>query len=49
MGGADVANVRAFVGLDVHERQTHAGVLDPVTGEVRVERMVGRRRSRLSC
>jgi transposase len=41
MGGADVANVRAFVGLDVHDRQTHAGVLDAVSGEVRVQRIDG--------
>jgi transposase len=28
-----------LVGLDVHSRQTHAVVLDPVTGEVRVSRL----------
>jgi transposase len=28
-----------LVGLDVHARQTHAAVLDPVTGEVRVSRL----------
>ena len=26
----------ALVGLDVHARQTHAAVVDPDTGEVRV-------------
>ena len=29
-----------LVGLDVHARQTHAAVLDPGTGEVRVSRLV---------
>jgi transposase len=28
-----------LVGLDVHARQTHAAVLDPVTGEVRVSKL----------
>jgi transposase len=28
------------VGLDVHARQTHAATLDPVTGEVRVSKLV---------
>jgi hypothetical protein len=41
MGGADAVNVRTFVGLDVHDRQTHAGVLDAVSGEVRVQRVDG--------
>jgi transposase len=28
-----------LVGLDVHARQTHAAVVDPATGEVRVSRL----------
>src|SRR5205809_520090 len=28
-----------LVGLDVHARQTHAAIVDPVTGEVRVSRL----------
>jgi hypothetical protein len=28
-----------LVGLDVHARQTHAAIVDPVTGEVRVNRL----------
>lgn len=31
----------ALVGLDVHQRQTVAAVLDPVSGELRVERLRG--------
>jgi len=31
----------ALVGLDVHKAQTVAAVLDPVTGELRVERLRG--------
>jgi hypothetical protein len=27
------------VGLDVHARQTHAAIVDPVTGEVRVSKL----------
>lgn len=34
-------DVRAFVGLDVHDRQTHAGVLVPETGEVWSRRVEG--------
>jgi transposase len=30
---------RTLVGLDVHARQTHAALLDPVTGELRVSRL----------
>jgi transposase len=29
----------SLVGLDVHARQTHAAIVDPVTGEVRVSRL----------
>jgi transposase len=29
-----------LVGLDVHARQTHAAVLDPVTGELRVRKLI---------
>ncbi len=28
-----------LVGLDVHARQTHAAILDPVSGEVRVSKL----------
>lgn len=31
----------ALVGLDVHQAQTVAAVLDPVSGELRVERLRG--------
>jgi len=41
MGGADVGEVRTFVGLDVHDRQTRVGVLDPATGEVATQRIDG--------
>jgi transposase len=30
---------RTLVGLDVHARQTHAAVVDPASGEIRVSRM----------
>jgi transposase len=30
---------RTLVGLDVHARQTHAAIVDPVTGELRVSRL----------
>lgn len=30
---------RTLVGLDVHARQTHAAVVDPTSGEIRVSRM----------
>ena len=29
----------SLVGLDVHARQTHAAVLDPGTGELRVSKL----------
>jgi len=32
---------RTLVGLDVHARQTHAAVVDPVSGEVRVRKLLG--------
>lgn len=32
---------RTLVGLDVHARQTHAAVVDPVSGEVHVRRLRG--------
>jgi hypothetical protein len=28
-----------LVGLDVHARQTHAAILDPVSGELRVSKL----------
>ena len=28
-----------LVGLDVHARQTHAAILDPASGELRVSRL----------
>ena len=31
----------ALVGLDVHQAQSVAAVLDPLTGELRVERLRG--------
>ena len=31
----------ALVGLDVHQAQTVAAVLDPVSGELRVQRLRG--------
>ena len=36
-----MAQITCFVGLDVHARQTHAGVLDRATGELRRRRMGG--------
>jgi hypothetical protein len=30
---------RTLVGLDVHAAQTHAAVVDPATGEVRVVKL----------
>jgi transposase len=42
MGGADqMAQTTHFVGLDVHARQTHAGVLERDTGELWRRRLVG--------
>jgi transposase len=42
MRGADrMPQVTPFVGLDVHASQTHAGVLDPVTGELVRRRLRG--------
>jgi hypothetical protein len=42
MGGADhVREYWPLVGLDVHQAQTVAVVLDPSTGELRVERLRG--------
>jgi hypothetical protein len=36
MGGADrMTNTTHFVGLDVHARQTHTGILDRETGQLR--------------
>src|SRR5436309_9992358 len=34
-----MAKAMTLVGLDVHARQTHAAVLDPVTGELRVSKL----------
>src|SRR5438105_2895712 len=52
MGGADrMAQITHFVGLDVHAKQTHAGVFDHGTGELRRRRLRGdpsRARQRLS-
>jgi transposase len=36
-----MAQITHFVGLDVHANQTHAGVLDPSTGELRRRRLSG--------
>ena len=36
-----MAQITCFVGLDVHASQTHAGVLDRATGELRRRRMGG--------
>lgn len=36
-----MGDVRTFVGLDVHDRQTLVGVLDPVTGEIGTQRIDG--------
>jgi transposase len=42
MGGADrMTNITHFVGLDVHASQTHAGILDRETGELRRRRLRG--------
>src|SRR6266516_130460 len=41
MGGADVMNVRTFVGLDAHAVQTLAAVLDRDTGELWFRRLNG--------
>jgi transposase len=40
--GADMANATRIVGLDVHAAETHATVLDPVTGELVRRRLRGR-------
>jgi transposase len=45
MGGADVANDRTLVGLDVHARSTVAAVLELGTGELRFCRLTGPPRS----
>jgi hypothetical protein len=39
----------ALVGLDVHQAQTVAAVLDPGTGELRVEQLRGERRRWCRC
>lgn len=36
-----MAQITAFVGLDVHASQTHAGVLDQATGELYRRRLKG--------
>lgn len=36
-----MAQVTPFVGLDVHAAQTHAGVLDPISGELSRRRLKG--------
>jgi transposase len=36
-----MAQITPFVGLDVHAAQTHAGVLDPITGELARRRLRG--------
>jgi transposase len=42
MGGADhVSQIRPFVGLDVHAKQTHAGIFDPASGELSRRRLNG--------
>lgn len=41
MGGADMLQVRSWVGLDVHAQRTVASVLDQQTGEIRRARIEG--------
>ncbi|MGH2986629.1 MAG: IS110 family transposase [Solirubrobacterales bacterium] len=48
MGGADVPNVRTFVGLDAHASQTQAATLDRETGELCFRRLNGPPRDALA-
>jgi transposase len=48
MGGADVANVRTFVGLDAHARQTQGAAIDRGTGEIGYRRVNGAPREALA-
>lgn len=41
-GGADMAQVRCWVGLDVHAAKVVAAVVDGESGELRVQRLPGR-------
>jgi hypothetical protein len=48
MGGADVANVRTFVGLDAHAGQTQGAAIDRGTGEIGYRRVNGAPREALA-